>query len=242
MEKDVLLYSLIAGLATSLGSGTVLLCGRPRPKILAFLLGSAAGIMLAVVAGDLIPSAFACGSGVDAGIGIVLGLLLLYGLDVSFSRRFNFSSRRGRTKYLKMGYMIAVGIALHDLPEGVAIAAGYSAAQRIGLVIVLAIGLHNIPEGMATAAPLVLAGLPARLIILINIGVSLFTPLGTLLGFGLMRVSGELISILLALAAGAMTYICIGELIPEMRRLHPNSGSVGLVFGILLMQTVSRLH
>jgi len=242
MAGTVLLYSLIAGLATTLGSVVVLVGGRPQPKTLAFLLGGAAGIMLAVVVYDLIPSAFACGNGAQVGIGIGLGLVLLFGLDNCFSRHFTASRQHSRHKYLKMGYLIACGIALHDLPEGIAIAAGYSAAAKIGLVIVLAIGLHNIPEGMATAAPLVMAGLPARLVILINIVVSFFTPLGTLLGFGLLRVSGGLISVLLALAAGAMTYICLGELIPEMRRLQPGTGIAGLLLGLLLMRAVSQIH
>ncbi len=58
-----------------------------------------------------------------------------------------------------MGYLIAIGIALHDLPEGIAIAVGYAAQENLGLIIALAIGLHNIPEGMATAAPLLMGGL-----------------------------------------------------------------------------------
>ncbi|MGI5838230.1 MAG: ZIP family metal transporter [bacterium] len=242
MESEVLLYSLAAGLATTLGSLIVLFERQPQPRRLASLLGAAAGIMLAVVVYDLLPAAFVYGSGTMAATGMILGLLLLHGLDLGLSRCFAAGDRNGATKYLKIGYLIAFGIALHDLPEGIAIAAGYTAEVKTGLIIILAIGLHNIPEGMATAAPLVLAGMPARRIILLNILVSLFTPLGTILGFGLLRASTGLITVLLALAAGAMTYICTGELIPEMRRLHPGLGWGGLSIGFLLMRAFCRWH
>jgi zinc transporter, ZIP family len=240
---NILLYSLIAGLATTLGGGIVLLFGRPRPRTLAALLGAAAGIMFAVVVYDLLPSAADYGGLPAVVIGSVLGITLLFRLDLLFAARFRGQGGGSKTvRFRKMGYLIATGIALHDLPEGIAIAAGYAATENLGLLIALAIGLHNIPEGMATAAPLVMAGEGNRRIVLINLLVSLFTPLGTLLGLLLVHISPGLIAVLLALAAGAMTYISLGELIPETRRMDPFAGGLGLAGGFLLILLLNLRH
>ena len=139
------------------------------------------------------------------------------------------------TYLLKMGYLIAMGIALHDLPEGIAIAVGYSATDKLGLVLALAIGMHNIPEGMATAAPLRMGGMNPFKILLINGLVSLFTPLGTWLGLLMINISNHFISTLLALAAGAMAYLVKDELLPESHRRHPQFCKLGIGLGLTVI-------
>ena len=116
-----------------------------------------------------------------------------------------------------MGYLIAIGIALHDLPEGFAIAAGYAVPGQLGLAIALAIGLHNLPEGMAVAVPLNMAGVSKWSIMGITVLVSLFTPLGTLIGLFLISFSQDFIALLLAMAGGAMFYLVVDELLPAGR-------------------------
>ena len=78
--------------------------------------------------------------------------------------------------------------------------------------MVIAIGLHNIPEGMATAAPLRYGGCSGARVLAINMLISLVTPLGTFIGLVLVEASRTFIGLLLAFAAGAMTYIVLGEL------------------------------
>lgn len=141
-----------------------------------------------------------------------------------------------------MGYLIAIGIALHDLPEGIAIAVGYSATPELGLIIALAIGLHNIPEGMATAAPLKMGGMNSFKILALTTLVSLITPLGAYLGFIIISISKSLIGLLLAFAGGAMTFIVHNELWPESKRRHPNYSRLGAVCGIVLMLCVGLIH
>lgn len=145
-------------------------------------------------------------------------------------------------KLLKMGYLIAIGIALHDLPEGIAIAVGYAVQDNLGLVIALAIGMHNVPEGMAIAAPLKMAGMSNFSIVILCLLISLFTPLGALLGILLVAISSHYISLLLALAGGAMVFIVKNELLPEARRNHPNYAICGLLLGILLIMVLSLIH
>lgn len=240
---EIAVSSIVAGLATCLGSLIVLLLGNPRERTLSVLFGLAAGIMMAVVVLDLIPSALEQGSFRQAAAGFSIGVIIMLILDLILSQIY-FPKAQGRNKayFLKMGYLVATGIALHDLPEGIAIAAGYTAQKNLGIVIALAIGLHNIPEGMATATPLKIAGIRPLNILLLNIFVSLFTPVGAFIGLLLVKTSPHQIALLLAVAAGAMTFIVKSELLPESRRRHPNYSTLGGIIGFMFILIISAFH
>lgn len=240
-----MLMSLIAGLATCLGSIIVILFGKPQERALAVFLGMAAGIMLAVIIVDLLPSALAFGKPWSTLVGFFLGVLIMYVLDLLLSwvypqNKKNSSSRK--SYLLKMGYLIAIGIALHDLPEGMAIAVGYSATTKLGLLLILGIGMHNIPEGIATAAPLRMGGMAPWRILLLSALVSLFTPIGTWVGFGLINLRPSWMALMLALAGGAMAYLVKDELLPESMRYHPNYARVGMLLGASVIVSLTFIH
>ncbi|MCG9969025.1 ZIP family metal transporter [Pelotomaculum terephthalicicum JT] len=233
----IVLQGLIAGLGTCLGALLVITLGRMRPGTLSLMLGLASGIMTAVIIFDLLPSSLRYGSPIAALAGFMGGITLMLALDLGINI-FAPAALQGRD-YLKMGYLIATGIALHDLPEGLAIAAGFATAEKLGPLLVLAIGLHNIPEGMATAAPLRHGGLSAGRVLAINILISLITPVGTFFGLALLESSRSFIGPLLAFAAGAMTYIVLGELAPESRRNSRPLAYLGMLFGLSLILMLS---
>ena len=236
----------MAGLATVLGALIILATGRPGEKHLSILLGFAGGVMTAVVIFDLLPSSLVYGNVITATLGFLAGLCFMLILDViigAIHTPENYILNTGRQgRLLKMGYLIAIGIALHDLPEGIAIAVGYAAKENLGLIIALAIGMHNVPEGMAIAAPLTMGRISRSKIIIICLLISLFTPAGALLGILLVSISSHYISLLLALAGGAMVYIVKNELLPEARRQHPNYARCGFILGILLIIVLSWIH
>lgn len=243
--ETIIVSSLIAGLATCLGCIFVMLLGNPKERTVSIMFGLAAGIMLAVVVLDLIPSSLEQGNFRQTATGFSLGIILMLVLDLILSQVFSPRKTINPNKqsyFLKMGYLVAIGIALHDLPEGVAIAAGYSAQQHLGLIIALAIGLHNIPEGMATATPLILGGIHPKKILALNIIVSFFTPAGAIIGLILVQISPNLIALLLAVAAGAMTFIVKNELLPESRRRHPNYSTFGGIIGFLFILALTIIH
>jgi len=187
--------------------------------------------MLGIVFLDLIPSALQQGNFLSTAAGVFSGVILLRLLDAVLGVVFPAGSLL-EENFLRMGYLIAIGIALHDLPEGFAIAAGYAVPGQLGLTIALAIGLHNLPEGMAVAVPLNLAGVSKWSILGITLLVSLFTPLGTLIGLFLISFSRDFIALLLAMAGGAMLYLVLSELLPEGRRHSPLLTTGGLLVGL----------
>lgn len=234
---EIVLLGLIAGLGTCLGALIVVAIGRLGPATISLMLGFASGIMAAVIILDLLPSSLQYGSLAATLTGFAGGVILMAFLDLVLNIIApSFFKGRG---YLKMGYLIAAGIALHDLPEGFAIAAGFAAAEKLGPILVLAIGLHNIPEGMATAAPLRYGGMGAVQVLVLNAIISLVTPLGTYVGAELVETSYTFIGLLLAFAAGAMTYIVLGELAPESRRSNKRLSFTGMLAGFILITAIS---
>jgi len=225
--------SLLAGAGTL--AGAVLGFAGPGRRLLAAFLGLAAAVMLAVVIGDLIPTAMAFGGIIPTSAGLLAGVAAVAALDVRLAAVLGPS----RSGYIRMGVLTVLGIALHDLPEGLAIAAGFAATPRTGLLTAVMIGLHNVPEGMATAAPLRAGGVSPVRILLVGAALSLVTPLGTYIGL-FITATALSISLLSAAAAGAMLYVVTFGLIPRsLSESAPASvagAAVGVaVFGGLLL-------
>lgn len=238
----ILWISTIAGLATTLGSLLVLIFGRPQERVLATLLAGSGGVMLAVVTLDLLPTAWQIGPLNQVVLGLIVGILFMWLAD----RQMNSSSptlplsRRQRLK--RIGLLVASGIALHDLPEGMAIAVGQEATDGLGFLIALAITLHNLPEGMATAAPLKMARIRWWKILLLNVGIAFFTPLGALIGLLAVESVQNSLAFFLALAGGAMAFLVFAELWPLSRERHPHYALLGGVVGYIFFAAISILN
>jgi ZIP family zinc transporter len=137
---------------------------------------------------------------------------------------------------LRTGKLIALGITLHNLPEGLVVAAGYTYMPRLGLIIAIAIMLHNIPEGLATAIPLAEAGMKPIKIALITLLSGLAEPLAALVGALALSFLGTatIVGFSLVFAAGVMTYITADELIPVAHEYgYKHTVSVSLLLGII---------
>ena len=136
----------------------------------------------------------------------------------------------------RSGVLIAVGITLHNSPEGFVMAAGYLFNPALGLIIAIAIILHNIPEDIATAIPLSEAGTKPSKTALITFLSGLAEPLGALIGAAVLSTFAPRIVIgySLVFAAGVMTYITADELIPVAHEYgFKHTVSVGLLLGII---------
>ena len=260
---ESLLYSMLAGVSTTLGALIVFFIGRPNEKTISGLLGFAAGIMLSISAFELLPEAIEFGTLGHTLLGFTLGAGLMYVLDrivphkhltgedeqavpggtagasqviaplTAQATEDGFGGTMHPNKILRTGYLIFLGIALHNLPEGMAIGAGLESSPELGLFVAVAIGLHNIPEGIATAGPLRAGGLSWAKVLGLTLAAGLMTPVGTALGLVMFSISPIFIGMGLAFAAGAMIYIVSDELIPTSHHYHSHTANLGFMAGFI---------
>lgn len=242
---ESLLYSFLAGSSTVIGAMILLCCGKPGKKMMAFLLSFAGGVMLALTMFELMPEALHLGSLFTVIAGFILGCAMMFGVDLILPHahlsRGDFLDIENPDHFpetdraiIRTGYLVFFGIALHNVPEGLAIGAGLEASPQLGLYIAIAIGLHNIPEGLAVAGPLKAGGLSSGKVILFTLFAGMMTVVGTAIGLLIVNISPLLVSGLLAFAAGAMIYIVNDELIPQANRMDNHLANIGLFVGILI--------
>ena len=241
-DWNVVGFSLCSGLFIVLGAVVALCLKKISHKMLAVILGFAAGIMLAMSTFDLLPVALEYGTIYHCGLGIVLGVAFMFLIDKGFFSRYNFRGEGEEKSYMKIGLFIAASVALHNLPEGIALGAGYEVVPELGLAMALAIALHNIPEGISIGAPLKLANLKAHWILLVSLIVGLFTLVGTFISFCFAGTSDSFLSVFMGFSAGSMLYIVSDELIPEGNKKSPLFANIGFFLGFLLMFVITFME
>ncbi len=163
-----------------------------------------------------------------------------YGRRFGHFGRFRHQNRPLDMKLVNTGLLLAVGITLHNLPEGIAVGAGYLHNPKFGLFIAIAILLHNIPEGIATALPLCKGGMHRRDAFMVAFLSGFAEPVGALLAsFFLVTFSG-LVPFALAFAGGVMVFITLDELIPTAREYgHEHYSAVGIIIGSMFVFILS---
>lgn len=229
MMNNALLLSFLAGICTTFGAAALFLQKKWSSANLGFFLGLAGGVMVAVVVFDMLPSAIISGSS-RAVCGVMGGLLFMFIADNLQKKLINSTQTLAA-----LGYMIMLGIALHDLPEGMAIAFGEEMKNRTGMVIALGIGIHNFPEGMAIAAPLLMSGIKKSTVLLQILLLSMITPLGTILGRYLLILIPGILPFMLGLASGVMVYLVVFQLLPQAGYKDKKSRRRGFIIGILVI-------
>lgn len=210
-------------------------------KFLSFILSFAAGLMMAVVCFDLIPEALSISKLSQTIFGIFIGIIIMIICDLIVDRKFKKKkySTNSNSNLLKTGIIVSIGLAIHNVPEGLAIGSGFDASISLGFSLALAICLHDIPEGISMAVPMKNGGMKIYKIMIYVILSGLATGGGALIGAIVGKVSKEIIAICLSFAAGAMLYIVSGELIPESNKLYRGRISalgnmIGFILGIFV--------
>jgi ZIP family zinc transporter len=213
--------------------------GKLGKRSLNFSMGLASGVMLTVAFLNLIDKAL----DMDVGhytvvVGFIVGAVSIMILDAKIPHIFSSKEYGPANEQLvKTGILVAVGITLHNVPEGLAVMAGYAYLPKLGYLVAIAIALHNIPEGVAAAAPLYAAGMRRRRVFAITLLSGLVEPLGAIIGsFMLVLPSPLILPLMLSIAAGVMTYVTADELIPTAHAHgHKHEVAIGLIVGFTLM-------
>ncbi len=232
-----LLLATLAGLSTLLGAAAALIARAPGPRAMAFILGFSGGVMLHVSYVELLGSATAAVGFAAGHVAFFIGMAAMFAIDVLIPHEY-FAEHRRNGGLAKTGLFVALGLGIHNFPEGMVTLAGTLQDPSMGLAIAAAVAIHNIPEGLAVAAPILAATGSRRKAFLWAALSGLAEPAGALVAAGVLLpfLTDRLLGHLLAAVGGIMVFIALDELIPVSRELDGGHWAiVGVVAGMVVM-------
>ncbi|MDK2983669.1 MAG: zinc transporter, family [Thermococcaceae archaeon] len=232
---------LFVALMTTLGSLLAIFSHKMPDWGVDFSLSFAAGVMIVASFTSLIlPGIEVAESFAPVGVGILLGIVLIYAIDRFVPHEHLVKGYEGPEELknrLKVVWLIVLAVIIHNLPEGLAIGTSLAFDVKRGVVTAIAIGLQDFPEGTVVSLPLAtlqkkklqpilmgaLSGVAEWIMVLV--GAFFFTIFHSLLPYGL------------GLAGGAMLYVTVKEMIPEIYKHEKNELLVtaGFFLGFYIM-------
>ncbi len=249
--------TLIAGLATGIGSAMSLLTKRTNKKFLSFSLGLSAGVMLYVSFVEILPKAvdsltpfFGEKQGnIFAVCGFFGGIALIALIDKFIPEMGNpheahtveemdGTSQEHKNNLMRMGLFTALAIGIHNFPEGLATFISALEDPQSGIAITFAIAIHNIPEGIAVAVPIFYATGSRKKAFKLSFLSGLSEPIGALVGYFLFLqfIDDRIFGLVFAAVSGIMVYISLDELLPSAREYgEHHTAMLGLVSGMMIM-------
>ena len=233
---------LIPFFGTSLGAACVFLMKETlSDKVQRALTGFAAGVMVAASVWSLLIPAIeqsenlGAFSFLPAFIGFWLGILFLLALDHIIPHlHMNSEQAEGPRSQLRRTTMIVLAVTLHNIPEGMAGDMQITAASAFALS--LGIAIQNFPEGAIISLPLRAEGEKKSKAFLGGVLSGVVEPIGAVLTLAAAQLILPALPYLLSFAAGAMLYVVIEEMIPEMSQgKHSNIGTLFFAVGFSIM-------
>ena len=233
--------SLLAGLCTGVGALIATLAGKPGKTSLGITMGFASGVMLVVAFLNLTQKSIEITGYLTATAGFLVGALFILLVDRALPHIFPFREKGVFAPGLyRIGALMAIGVAIHNIPEGLAVGAGYMHLPALGVLVAVAIALHNIPEGVIVGVPLYAAGMRRKKAFALSCVSGLVEPLGALIGVLLLSAFPALIPVAMAFAGGVMVYLTVDELVPASHHYgHEHAIALGLILGLSFGMSLS---
>ena len=255
MDTNVIIGILIPFIGTALGAATVLFAkNNLNEKIRRSLTGFASGVMVAASVWSLLIPALEQSTGmgglafVPAAVGFLLGMFFLLLLDQLVPHMHQGSQEsEGLEISLKKTTKLVLAVMIHNLPEGMAVGVVYAGFQAgtLGisasqaLAVALGIAIQNLPEGAIVSMPLRSEGESRLKSFSYGLLSGAVEPIGAVMVLLASWLIIPVMPYLLSFAAGAMMYVVVEELIPEMSEgQHSNLGTIFFAVGFCLMMVL----
>lgn len=251
--------TLMAGLATGIGSVIAFFTSTTNTKFLSLTLGFSAGVMIYVSMVEIFvkaKDALVSSLGIELGnwmtvVGFFGGMLMIALIDKFIPKQGNPHELKkvedmedlekgeiNNPELLKMGTFTALAIAIHNFPEGIATFTSALQDPALGIAIAVAIAIHNIPEGIAVAVPVYFATKDRKKAFKFSFLSGLSEPIGALVAYLLLMpyLNDLMFGIIFAGVAGIMVFISLDELLPAAKRYDETHLSIyGLIGGMMVM-------
>jgi zinc and cadmium transporter len=252
----IILVTLVSGVLSVLAAGLFLaLPGKQREAALPHLVSFATGALLGAALLALIPHAV-LGAGSErvheVGIALIAGIALFFVLEKFLLWRHchddlcDTHTVGGHLHHHEHGHahaqvhddarrkasgsLVLVGDALHNVLDGVLIAAAFLTDVHLGIVTAIAIMAHEIPQEVGNFAVLLHSGVSRRRALALNLLTSLTAVIGGVVGYFALETAARLLPFALAVAASSLLYVAVADLIPGLhRRIDPRSSIMQVV-------------
>ena len=250
--SGALMGGMFAALATALGTVPMLRRQQYSQRTCDAMLGFGAGVMLAACSFSLVMPALEgarengagqWGAATLVGAGVMLGALMMMMMDHLVPHEHFVKGHEGpQAIALKRAWLFVFAIALHNIPEGLAIGVAFGGTDLFAAqALATGIAIQDVPEGMVIALALRVVGYSRWLSAGIAMASGLVEPIAAVIGAILVGMSAPLLPWGLALAAGAMLYVISHEIIPESHsKGHEAAATAGLMLGFVLMMVLDN--
>jgi ZIP family zinc transporter/zinc and cadmium transporter len=211
VSAAALSLAVVAAAANVLGAAAVTWRRDWSTRALETMIALAAGFMIAAAVTDIFPEAIARG-GSTAALVALLGYVLVHLTQHTLAPHFHFGEETHEVSRI-VSVSALVGLLVHTLVDGVAIASAFGVSSELGFLIFVAILLHKFPEGLAISSLFLAAGAGQTRALMAAAALGVATIVGVLLTgvIEALRTWG------LAISAGVMLYVAASNLVPEFQ-------------------------
>jgi len=242
----IILSVLIVSLISVIGVLFIFLKKNTLNNLLIFLVSLSVGSLLGGAFLHLIPEAIGKG-----GFSLKVSFLILLGIIIFFIienfihwRHCHIPTSKDHPHHL--GAMNLIGDGIHNLIDGLVIAASYFVSLPVGIATTLAVIIHEIPQEIGDFGVLLYAGFSKRKALFFNFLSALMAMIGAIIGILFSKNSEAFVSIIIPIAAGGFLYIAGSDLIPEIHKNQekgfPLKNLIGILLGIFMMYLLTLLE
>jgi len=245
MDSNVglaLLLTTGAGLSTTVGSVIGLAVRKPGRRFMGFTLGFSAGVMILISFVELLPDSISSIGFVAGHAAFFAGMAVAFLIDALVPHEYMGQHEHGEgasaVNLKRTGLLVALGVGIHNFPEGMATFAGALDDMRLGVAIAVAIAIHNIPEGLAVSAPIYAATGSRRKAFFWSFMSGASEPVGAGLTALLLMpfLTEAVLGAVLAAVAGVMVSISLDELVPAAKEFgSQHTPIIGAIAGMMVM-------
>lgn len=246
------LSTLFTYLLTMFGAASVFFFKKVNQKIMSFMFGFGAGVMIAASFFSLILPAL---NQVEHNnqkngwmiivFGFLFGGLFILLIDLLMPHlHLNSNKSEGIKTKCSKKILLVLAITLHNIPEGMAVGVAFASAflgipgstYISAFMVALGIGLQNIPEGMAISLPLRTEGMSRKKAFVYGQASGIVEPISGVIGAILVAFVSNSLPFILCFASGAMIYVVVEELIPSGKTNEKDKlGTLGVIIGFVIM-------
>ena len=217
-------FVAVAAAADVAGAAFVTKAHQRGRAPLRYFVAAGAGFMLAAAFVRMLPESM---QAPHAFLFVLVGYFGVHLFEHAIAPHFHFGEETHADAFLRpsAGYLAILGLGVHTLFDGVAIAAGFMIAPSLGAVLFLAVLIHKLPEGFTIASIVLASGRSRTAAISAGLALGACTIVGAVLT---TLLAGAHLAIALALSAGVTVYVAASDLIPEVNR----EGSAALAWTV----------